>query len=131
MRRTMNPPIPPRNRARRGREGNCRRGPGPSTRSPGASPGSSLDTQSDEIDRAVPVSVAVEIERATGLRQASQLRAVTVDEVLEVRDDVAASVVLEALHVLDDRSPLLRVDRRECLVVEGDELRVLGGRIPM
>src|SRR5436190_20403054 len=92
---------------------------------------STLSCRLREVERAIPVSVPVEVERAACLLQPSELRAVRIDEVFEVGDDVAASGVLQALHVIDDRGALLIVDCRERLLVESEELRVLRRREPV
>src|SRR5439155_23627535 len=79
----------------------------------------------DKVDRAVPVAVLVEVQRASVRLQAGELRAVAVDEVLEPGDDVAASVVLDLLHLLDDLAALVLVDRPQGLAVQLVELGIV------
>src|SRR6476646_3150805 len=90
-----------------------------------------------EGDGAVAMAERVEVQRPLAWHEPGHLRAVGVDEVVEERDDVAALVVLELLHLDDELVALGKGVRRNSLLVEGEVRRageppvglVLGGSL--
>src|SRR5439155_926484 len=60
-----------------------------------------------EVDAPIPMSKGVKVQRGLApIVEATNLRGVGVDQVVEHRDDVATLVVLELLHLVDDVDPL-------------------------
>src|SRR5438132_332404 len=60
-----------------------------------------------EVDAPIPMSKGVKVQRGLApIVEATNLRGVGVDQVVEHRDDVATLVVLELLHLVDDVGPL-------------------------
>src|SRR5207248_497398 len=118
MRRTMNSQMPP-----------VLAGPpvGPGRSSiAGPARGSTCSVALGEPDVPVAMSEGVEVERSFApLVESRDFRAVGVDEVVEHRDDVAALLVLELLHLVDDVGALAGIGLGEGLLVEADVVRVL------
>src|SRR3989441_2111885 len=118
MRRTMNiqmPPVlagPPV-------------GPGRSSMA-GPARGSTCSVVLCEPDVPEAMSEGVEVElRLAPLVKARDFRAVCIDQVVEHRDDVAALLVLELLHLVDEVGALAGIGLGESLLVEADVVRVL------
>src|SRR6476619_1434392 len=112
MRRRMKPQIPP----------NC----GISARLGRAAEGGPAGTSSSPLgegDGAVAMAERVEVQRPLARHEPDHLRAVGVDEVVEERDDVAALVVLELLHLDHELVALGQRGRRHGLLVEGEVRR--------
>src|SRR5690348_16327974 len=76
-----------------------------------------------EVDRAETVPEAVQVEGALAGLEALDPGRVAVDEVAEERDDVAADVVLDLLHLVLDLDALGVVGGGQRLVVQRDEVR--------
>src|SRR5580765_7661338 len=99
-RRKTKPQIPP----------NC----GISARPGRAAVGGPAGTRSSplgEPDGAVAMAERVEVERSLAWHEPGHLRAVGVEQVVEERDDVAALVVLELLHLDHELVPLGEIRR--------------------
>src|SRR5262245_58494092 len=80
-----------------------------------------------EPDRAEPVAEAIQVERALAGLQTLYLVRVAVDQVAEERNDVAADVVFEFLHLMLDLDPLTDVRFRQGLFIQRDEVRSRAG----
>src|ERR1700681_4396172 len=113
MRRTMNSQTPPV-------FAGPRLGPGRSSMA-GPARGSTCSVALGKPDVSEAMSKGVEVERGLApIVESGDLRAVGVDEVVEHRNDVAALVVLEILHLVDDVGALGGIWFREGLLVEAD-----------
>src|ERR1700716_506921 len=102
--------------------------PGVPCRSSIAGParGSTCSVALGEPDVPEAMSEGVEVQRRLApLVESSDFRAVGVDEVVEHRDDVAALLVLELLHLVDDVGALAGIGLGESLLVEADVVGVL------
>src|SRR5437868_8977121 len=79
-----------------------------------------------EVDAPIPMSKGVKVQRGLApIVEATNLRGVSVDQVVEHRDDVATLVVLELLHLVDDVGPLRGVDLFQGVLVEADVVGIL------